>query len=138
AREHDVAKATLHLVEFRSRYDVFLASRENARDFLLRVRNALGRGRVSGENLWDSAGATLLVGLDALEEGYVRVRIVPRLVHVLNTEEIRFAFGVARKLQERQRYRHIQALVQGVSDRKSTRLNSSHVAISYAVFCLKK
>src|SRR5690606_40731408 len=25
-----------------------------------------------------------------------------------------------------------------VSDRKSTRLNSSHVKISYAVFCLKK
>src|SRR5690625_6984837 len=27
---------------------------------------------------------------------------------------------------------------QGIGDRKSTRLNSSHVAISYAVFCLKK
>src|SRR5690625_5798762 len=26
----------------------------------------------------------------------------------------------------------------GLVDRKSTRLNSSHVAISYAVFCLKK
>src|SRR5439155_687209 len=26
----------------------------------------------------------------------------------------------------------------GTEDRKSTRLNSSHVAISYAVFCLKK
>src|SRR5439155_14666182 len=26
----------------------------------------------------------------------------------------------------------------GQQDRKSTRLNSSHVAISYAVFCLKK
>src|SRR5690625_5730128 len=26
----------------------------------------------------------------------------------------------------------------GQEDRKSTRLNSSHVAISYAVFCLKK
>src|SRR3989442_8594912 len=26
----------------------------------------------------------------------------------------------------------------GVRDRKSTRLNSSHVRISYAVFCLKK
>src|SRR5207253_9634301 len=26
----------------------------------------------------------------------------------------------------------------GSEDRKSTRLNSSHVAISYAVFCLKK
>src|SRR5207249_8395570 len=27
---------------------------------------------------------------------------------------------------------------QGQGDRKSTRLNSSHVSISYAVFCLKK
>src|SRR5699024_11658093 len=27
---------------------------------------------------------------------------------------------------------------QHVKDRKSTRLNSSHVSISYAVFCLKK
>src|SRR5690625_1231384 len=30
------------------------------------------------------------------------------------------------------------AHIHGVSDRKSTRLNSSHVAISYDVFCLKK
>src|SRR5439155_25810998 len=29
-------------------------------------------------------------------------------------------------------------LVHVATDRKSTRLNSSHVAISYAVFCLKK
>src|SRR5690554_7266117 len=29
-------------------------------------------------------------------------------------------------------------LVGTVADRKSTRLNSSHVRISYAVFCLKK
>src|SRR5690606_39867087 len=29
-------------------------------------------------------------------------------------------------------------LRQGLLDRKSTRLNSSHVKISYAVFCLKK
>src|SRR5690606_39682374 len=28
--------------------------------------------------------------------------------------------------------------VAGIGDRKSTRLNSSHVKISYAVFCLKK
>src|SRR5437870_9844257 len=32
--------------------------------------------------------------------------------------------------------RHLPAPVS--KDRKSTRLNSSHVAISYAVFCLKK
>src|SRR5207253_10947411 len=30
------------------------------------------------------------------------------------------------------------ASARGRGDRKSTRLNSSHVAISYAVFCLKK
>src|SRR5690606_42067589 len=33
-------------------------------------------------------------------------------------------------------HRHAGRLVDG--DRKSTRLNSSHVKISYAVFCLKK
>src|SRR5215510_15959837 len=30
------------------------------------------------------------------------------------------------------------SLLAALGDRKSTRLNSSHVAISYAVFCLKK
>src|SRR5690625_6747770 len=36
---------------------------------------------------------------------------------------------------------HVSGEVPGLApdpDRKSTRLNSSHVAISYAVFCLKK
>src|SRR5439155_19702497 len=32
----------------------------------------------------------------------------------------------------------IDGLLRPEQDRKSTRLNSSHVAISYAVFCLKK
>src|SRR5690349_24209655 len=31
-----------------------------------------------------------------------------------------------------------EAILHGDQDRKSTRLNSSHVEISYAVFCLKK
>src|SRR5699024_11657031 len=31
-----------------------------------------------------------------------------------------------------------EAIERARSDRKSTRLNSSHVSISYAVFCLKK
>src|SRR5690606_40028654 len=38
-----------------------------------------------------------------------------------------------RRIQRRLRDAHLRAL-----DRKSTRLNSSHVKISYAVFCLKK
>src|SRR5215510_15170065 len=32
----------------------------------------------------------------------------------------------------------LEASIRPPRDRKSTRLNSSHVAISYAVFCLKK
>src|SRR5688500_20305600 len=35
------------------------------------------------------------------------------------------------------RSRHAVVLLHGL-DRKSTRLNSSHLVISYAVFCLKK
>src|SRR5256885_4921267 len=31
-----------------------------------------------------------------------------------------------------------KARLAGIADRKSTRLNSSHLVISYAVFCLKK
>src|SRR2546426_7386761 len=37
------------------------------------------------------------------------------------------------------RSRHFQLLLRNKNqDRKSTRLNSSHLVISYAVFCLKK
>src|SRR5690554_1613856 len=38
-----------------------------------------------------------------------------------------------------QQFDRIESIIQGSpGDRKSTRLNSSHVRISYAVFCLKK
>src|SRR5690625_6461801 len=51
------------------------------------------------------------------------------------------AFEMLRTLSEKSagRYKLKEAIFElGPSDRKSTRLNSSHVAISYAVFCLKK
>src|SRR5262245_62257406 len=35
-------------------------------------------------------------------------------------------------------YRAASKVVKEMTDRKSTRLNSSHLGISYAVFCLKK
>src|SRR3989442_11435819 len=38
--------------------------------------------------------------------------------------------------EQRESWREL--LIDAQSDRKSTRLNSSHVRISYAVFCLKK
>src|SRR5256885_11752465 len=48
--------------------------------------------------------------------------------------------GVGREGQDRRgtRLMPIQVDRSVVGDRKSTRLNSSHLVISYAVFCLKK
>src|SRR5690349_22733098 len=43
--------------------------------------------------------------------------------------------GNERNDNEGERYQQVD---EGAVDRKSTRLNSSHVEISYAVFCLKK
>src|SRR5690349_23685922 len=65
----------------------------------------------------------------------------------LSATQIRQAAGVFRQSkasertpQTRRRLRCQPESVQQVigADRKSTRLNSSHVEISYAVFCLKK
>src|SRR2546422_6217364 len=46
--------------------------------------------------------------------------------------------GVVRRLLHRESDRVDDEWLQGNVDRKSTRLNSSHGYISYAVFCLKK
>src|SRR3712207_8568928 len=51
----------------------------------------------------------------------------------------RFARRDARSLDAREHLRHRgRLLLRMREDRKSTRLNSSHANISYAVFCLKK
>src|SRR5256885_8074718 len=44
--------------------------------------------------------------------------------------------GIGRGYFSTEQYRAV--LLSGEKDRKSTRLNSSHLVISYAVFCLKK
>src|SRR5690606_39334069 len=48
------------------------------------------------------------------------------------------ARGRARRVDPQVGGLHIDAALMRLEDRKSTRLNSSHVKISYAVFCLKK
>src|SRR5690625_7106302 len=48
-------------------------------------------------------------------------------------ENVSLPAGFKRDIKER-----LDELTAAVDDRKSTRLNSSHVASSYAVFCLKK
>src|SRR3712207_8356447 len=46
--------------------------------------------------------------------------------------------GPSRQVSERPTILEMLALRRAAQDRKSTRLNSSHANISYAVFCLKK
>src|SRR5690554_7487847 len=48
------------------------------------------------------------------------------------------AIGVFIVISDFKKTKLVNGLAIGVLDRKSTRLNSSHVRISYAVFCLKK
>src|SRR5690625_1510883 len=68
-------------------------------------------------------GPIIPEALEALEDGEVQPLL--KWVEPEHEEEIIAAFERARN-------------VSAQADRKSTRLNSSHVAISYAVFCLKK
>src|SRR5690606_42034967 len=68
------------------------------------------------------------IGLRAISTGtYVTPTTV--IANLVNTEELKITFSVPEKYASR---------IQVGTDRKSTRLNSSHVKISYAVFCLKK
>src|SRR5690606_41784517 len=59
--------------------------------------------------------------------------------HPARGEEAAARAGIGRAGADRSARRVLQSGDDGsAQDRKSTRLNSSHVKISYAVFCLKK
>src|SRR5690625_5338859 len=59
------------------------------------------------------------------------------LINLLSGRKIAKTGDEAGVTKAQQRIRLGERIVHG-QDRKSTRLNSSHVATSYAVFCLKK
>src|SRR5437870_7610595 len=72
-------------------------------------------------------------------------RLLPRLrgkrIGVLGDLMLdRYLWGTASRLSPEAAVPVVDLVGQNecLGDRKSTRLNSSHVAISYAVFCLKK
>src|SRR4051812_49780299 len=46
--------------------------------------------------------------------------------------------GADERVADHERRVPVRGAARDVRDRKSTRLNSSHMSISYAVFCLKK
>src|SRR3990172_10162095 len=65
--------------------------------------------------------------------------VVDTAVGILLANPIGFrAYGWEPDLREEQETSNIEKYLSALIDRKSTRLNSSHGYISYAVFCLKK
>src|SRR5690348_17657231 len=74
---------------------------------------------------------------------YVMASKIKRL-HIIRYEEFEIYFfpTIFPKSKEINNngntYTHVWAFFATIIDRKSTRLNSSHPSISYAVFCLKK
>src|SRR5690606_42155245 len=82
-----------------------------------------------------------VAGVDAVGAGeVVRPGVGPRPVHdaVAHLADAEGGEGEAVVHEPRRGARGRLEEAAGAEDRKSTRLNSSHVKISYAVFCLKK
>src|SRR5690606_39604195 len=96
------------------------------------------------------AGASILARASGPQVTCPRpIPIVPRLArgHRTRLSHLRLSgsitalatpFTLAGELDLDAWRRLLLAQLSGGTDRKSTRLNSSHVQISYAVFCLKK
>src|SRR5690625_5311132 len=86
--------------------------------------------------LGDFAQCTDNVGLKAIIHGEVGVVPVPQhpQANKIFPLAVNLLSGVFAALLTEGLHVQLHASL----DRKSTRLNSSHVAISYAVFCLKK
>src|SRR3712207_8552175 len=70
---------------------------------------------------------TLFRSRDAAPPGRAAGHVLDLLPHGVDVEDVRAGQQVVQDAREVR-----------VADRKSTRLNSSHANISYAVFCLKK
>src|SRR5690554_7579520 len=77
-------------------------------------------------------GDSLVYAIDSTKLAWKNYFQDERLVELINTG-LEHNFDVRKALKRMEIYN-----LQFKQDRKSTRLNSSHVRISYAVFCLKK
>src|SRR5699024_251478 len=76
--------------------------------------------------IYDQRVKTILEYIHNHFREQIKLESLSKIVHLSNAETIR----IFKRHVERTPFKYI--------DRKSTRLNSSHVSISYAVFCLKK
>src|SRR3712207_1336424 len=89
------------------------------------------RGRIYGD--WDDGERFAYFQLAAIE-AMEKIGVIPDILHVHDYHTAMIPFLLKEKYHWIQAYQAIRTVL----DRKSTRLNSSHANISYAVFCLKK
>src|SRR5690606_40998560 len=86
-------------------------------------------------------GVSFMLADKITEAGHITVR-KRLLINIFLNDQARDPELLDRHLPNRRGHILVDKILQEVpadvrSDRKSTRLNSSHVKISYAVFCLK-
>src|SRR5690606_36615704 len=81
------------------------------------------------------AGGRDFLAIDAQAQQHLEEMLVVAVRQVMDALCVQFE---AARVQRRLQLRNLADLKVPFQDRKSTRLNSSHVKISYAVFCLKK
>src|SRR5690625_5827336 len=105
------------------------------------VEGSADRLREAGFTVFGpSAAAPVLEGSKTWAKEIMAAASVPTAASVTVTEVEELEAGLDR-VNPRGEVPYVvkaDGLAAGKGDRKSTRLNSSHVAISYAVFCLKK
>src|SRR5690625_5445976 len=85
-------------------------------------------GQYAGENLWQGVIGFLTTGVGLPLLGIIAIAYSGSKNLQDLASRVSPAYGLF----------FTALLYLTIGDRKSTRLNSSHVAISYAVFCLKK
>src|SRR5438552_15214821 len=96
----------------------------------------------SGTPMYEYAHFQLLLSLPLQLPFFFFTHAATTVLYTLSLHDALPIYSVdlrARSLAPRRReHRHALIVIPIESDRKSTRLNSSHQIISYAVFCLKK
>src|SRR5439155_16054800 len=94
------------------------------------------QARIASDLEIPADGINLTAHLDQLEKSYVLEALRRTEGNQTNAADLlQMSVRSLRHLLDKHGIRELTAQMR---DRKSTRLNSSHVAISYAVFCLKK
>src|SRR5882757_2737322 len=94
----DARQASLDVVELRGGHDILRPRRQYGGNLLLRRLDAIGGLRVAREGFGNHVRLGFLQVLQLFEDGYESLRIIPRTVHVLNTEEVCLRLKTAREL----------------------------------------